>query len=53
MKNDQLKVLDQKIKELRNKKIQLVKVLWRNHNVEEATWEKEEEMRLLYPDMFR
>ena len=29
-------------KELRNKIISLVKVLWRNHLVEEATWERED-----------
>ena len=28
-------------KELRNKIISLVKVLWRNHLVEEVTWERE------------
>ena len=27
------------MKELRNKKISLVKVLWRNHKTEAATWE--------------
>ena len=32
-------VLDHKVKELRRKKTALVKVLWRNHEVEEATWE--------------
>ena len=33
------------VKDLRNKKILLVKVLWRNHKTEEATWESEEMMR--------
>ncbi|KAL5757927.1 hypothetical protein ACOSP7_020538 [Xanthoceras sorbifolium] len=32
-----VKILDREVKELRNKRISLVKVLWRNHNVEEAT----------------
>ncbi|KAL5824754.1 hypothetical protein ACOSQ3_020817 [Xanthoceras sorbifolium] len=32
-----VKILDREVKELRNKRIPLVKVLWRNHNVEEAT----------------
>ena len=40
------------VKELRNKKIPLVKVLWRNHKTEEATWESEETMRQQYPQLF-
>ena len=40
------------VKELRNKKIPLVKVLWRNHKTEEATWESEETMQKQYPQLF-
>ncbi|KAB2624761.1 S ribonuclease [Pyrus ussuriensis x Pyrus communis] len=40
-----LTILDWKEKVLRNKTVNLVKVLWRNHSVEEATWETEERMR--------
>ena len=36
-----VQILDRSEKELRNKKISLVKVLWRNQSVEEATWERE------------
>ncbi|XP_027067330.1 uncharacterized protein [Coffea arabica] len=32
-----VKLLDLKVKELRNKRIPLMKVLWRNHGQEEAT----------------
>ena len=32
-----VEILAQEVKELRNKKIPLVKVLWRNHKTEEAT----------------
>ncbi|XP_027067816.1 uncharacterized protein [Coffea arabica] len=39
-----VKLLDSKVKELRNKWIPLVKVLWRNHGLDETTWEVEEEM---------
>jgi len=35
-----VKILDQSEKELRNKKIYLVKVLWRSSQIEEETWEK-------------
>ena len=47
-----VKLLDRKVKELRNKQILLVKVLWRNHELEEATWEVEEAIRGKYPDLF-
>ena len=47
-----VQVSDCKVKELRRKKIALVKVLWRNHEVEEATWERKEEMRTKYPHLF-
>ena len=39
-------------KELRNKTISLVKVLWRNHLVEETTWEREDQMWSQYPHLF-
>jgi len=42
-----------KVKKLRNKRIPLVKVLWRNHSRKEATWEREEDMRIQYPHLFR
>ncbi|KAA0053491.1 DNA/RNA polymerases superfamily protein [Cucumis melo var. makuwa] len=36
-----VKILAKEVKLLRNRGISLVKVLWRNHRVEEATWERE------------
>ncbi|CAN6721578.1 unnamed protein product [Malus baccata var. baccata] len=45
-------ILDWKDKALRNKTVSLVKVLWRNHAAEEATWETEERMRDMYPRLF-
>ncbi|XP_027151875.1 uncharacterized protein LOC113751928 [Coffea eugenioides] len=47
-----VRILEREIKELRNKKIPLVKILWKNHGLEEATWELEEEMQEKYPDLF-
>ena len=47
-----MKILDREVKGLRKKKIPLVKVLWRNCDVEEATWEAEEEMQKKYPELF-
>ena len=37
---------------LRSKMIPLVKVLWKNHEMEAATWELEIQMRRQYPQLF-
>ncbi|XP_060209835.1 uncharacterized protein LOC132636820 [Lycium barbarum] len=47
-----IQILARETKELRNKKVPLVKVLWRNHSGKEATWEREEDMRIQYPQLF-
>ncbi|KAL6218368.1 hypothetical protein ACLB2K_011582 [Fragaria x ananassa] len=47
-----IQILDRKEQVLRNKTIPLVKVLWRSHQVEEATWESEEQMMQQYPYLF-
>ena len=41
--------LAQEVKELRKKRIPSVKLMWRNHKTEEATWESEEVIRQQYP----
>ncbi|GAV88052.1 Chromo domain-containing protein [Cephalotus follicularis] len=48
-----VEILDYKEQILRTKTIPLVKVLWRNHGVDEATWELEESMRHEYPHIFK
>ncbi|XP_070668228.1 uncharacterized protein [Malus domestica] len=45
-------ILDKKDKVLRNKNVHLVKVLWRNYSVKEATWETEDRMKEMYPRLF-
>ena len=45
-------ILDRKEQILRNKTIPLIKVLWRHHSSEEATWELEEAIRKDYPHLF-
>ncbi|XP_068331385.1 uncharacterized protein [Pyrus communis] len=45
-------ILDWKENDMRNKTVNLVKVLWMNHTVEEATWETEDRIRDLYPRLF-
>ena len=49
---ESVEILAREVKELRSKKIPLVKVLWRNHKTEEATWESEETMRQQYPKLY-
>ena len=47
-----IEILAREVRELRNKRIPLVKVLWRNHKTEEVTWESEEAMQKQYPQLF-
>ena len=45
-------IIDREIRQLRNKQVPLVKVLWQHHGMEEATWEPESTMRAQYPQLF-
>nr|XP_016505415.1 PREDICTED: uncharacterized protein LOC107823301 [Nicotiana tabacum] len=45
-------ILDRQIRKLRTKEVASVKVLWRNNNIEEMTWEAEEDMKSRYPHLF-
>ena len=47
-----VQILNRKVKELRTKQIHLVKILWRNHEIEKAIWEVEENIRAKYPELF-
>ena len=47
-----MQILGREEKDLCNKTISLVKVLWRNHLVEETTWEREDQMLSQYPHLF-
>ena len=46
-------ILDRQVRRLRNKEVSSVKVLWRNNNREEMTWEAEEKMKSMYPHLFQ
>ena len=50
--DEPVEILAREVKELRKKRIPLVKVLWKNHKTEEATWESEEVMRQQYHQLF-
>ena len=47
-----VQIVDRKEQVLRIKVIPLVKVLWKNHEREAATWESEAQMRRQYPQLF-
>ena len=49
---ESMEILAWEVKEFRKKQISFIKVLWRNHKTEEATWESEEVMRQQYPQLF-
>ena len=47
------KILKENWKRLRNRAIKYCKVQWKNHLEREATWEKEEDLKRDYPELFR
>jgi hypothetical protein len=47
------KILAENWKQLCNRAIKYCKVQWKHHPEREATWEKEENLRIAYPDFFR
>ena len=47
-----VQIVDRKEQVLRSKVIPLVKVLWKNHESEAATWEPEAQMHHQYPHLF-
>ncbi len=47
-----VQILDTRDKVLRGKTLRLVKILWRHHGTEEATWELESGMLEKYPELF-
>ena len=51
-KEEPVSIITKDQKTLRNKVVSLVKVLWGNHPREEATWEREKDLRHRYPQLF-
>ena len=48
-----VRILDRKSKDLRNKRVELVKVQWQHRKGSEWTWEPVEEMMEHYPELFQ
>ncbi|XP_057969395.1 uncharacterized protein LOC131158541 [Malania oleifera] len=47
-----VQILDQKVQKLCTKELPLVKVLWQNHAMEDASWDLESEIHQKYPQLF-
>jgi hypothetical protein len=47
-----IKILDRLTRVTRNRTFTMCKVQWSNHAEDEATWEREEELKAEYPDLF-
>ena len=47
-----VKILDTSERVTRNKRIKMCRVQWSHHSEAEATWEREDELRKTYPDLF-
>jgi hypothetical protein len=47
-----IKILETSERVTRNKKIKICKVQWSHHTEEEATWEREEELKAQFPSFF-
>ncbi|XP_055822192.1 uncharacterized protein LOC129890725 [Solanum dulcamara] len=45
-------ILDRDVRKLRTKEINMVKVQWKHHSVDETTWETDKDMRDKYPQLF-
>jgi hypothetical protein len=47
-----VKILDTSEKGTRNNRYKMFKVQWSNHIEEEATWEKEDQLKTEFPDIY-
>ena len=46
------RILDEAERTTRGQKIKFLKVQWSNHSEKEATWEREDRLRVEYPTLF-
>ncbi|WVZ70977.1 hypothetical protein U9M48_019604 [Paspalum notatum var. saurae] len=47
-----VKILETSERVTRNRRVKMCRVQWKHHTEDEATWEREEELRATYPDLF-
>ncbi|XP_038876526.1 uncharacterized protein LOC120068958 [Benincasa hispida] len=48
-----VEILAREVKTLRNREIAFVKVLWQNHQFKEAIWDRKDEMKAQYSELFQ
>jgi predicted Ser/Thr protein kinase len=48
-----LEIMDREIKQRRQSRIPIVKVRWNSRRGHEFTWEREDQMRRKYPQLFK
>jgi hypothetical protein len=44
-------ILERSVKELRNKKIPMVKMLWEHHGIQDATWKTKKWVKKKFPEL--
>jgi len=47
-----VKILETSERVTRNNRIKMCRVQWSHHSEAEATWEREDELKKTYPDLF-
>ncbi|WVZ52959.1 hypothetical protein U9M48_003957 [Paspalum notatum var. saurae] len=47
-----VKILETSKRVTRNRRVKMCRVQWKHHSEDEATWEREEELRATYPGLF-
>jgi hypothetical protein len=47
------KILDTVVKRMRTSEVQVCRVQWSRHGVEEATWEREDAFKKEFPHLFK
>ncbi|KAK1669358.1 hypothetical protein QYE76_057517 [Lolium multiflorum] len=47
-----IRILEEAYRTTRTRSIKFLKIQWSNHTEDEATWEREEDMKKEYPDLF-
>ena len=47
-----IRILEEAYRTTRTRSIKFLKIQWRNHTEEEATWEREDYIRTEFPDLF-
>ena len=47
-----IRILEREVKELWNKRIPIIRISGQNAQIEEETWERESEMRKIFPNLF-